>query len=101
MWWCTDDKCQNTYLSFIYGPTVDPIPEFGVFANQSSKSITVTVKPGKKVHARLCYKKSEFHCSGVPDSPLVTVSISVTFICMYALLFVHTKCLTLFSFFLL
>uniref|UniRef100_A0A3Q1IPJ3 SEFIR domain-containing protein n=1 Tax=Anabas testudineus TaxID=64144 RepID=A0A3Q1IPJ3_ANATE len=54
----------------------DPIPAFDVFVNQSSKSITVTVESGKKVYARLCYKKNEFLCSGVPESPLVTIDPS-------------------------
>lgn len=70
---------------------LDPIPDFDLSVNQSSKSITVTVEPGDKVHARWCYRKSAVGCMDGPLSSRITVSISGTFICMYALLFVHSK----------
>lgn len=70
---------------------LDPKPDFNLSVNLSSKSISVTVEPGDKVYAKWCYQKSEVNCIGGAHSPQITVSIRGTFICICALLFVHTK----------
>ncbi|XP_034551928.1 interleukin-17 receptor C [Notolabrus celidotus] len=41
----------------------DPVPDFYVSVNQSSKSITVRVEPGHKVYARWCYLKYSGGCT--------------------------------------
>ncbi|XP_030277724.1 uncharacterized protein LOC115584441 isoform X2 [Sparus aurata] len=40
----------------------DPVPDFDLSVNRSSKSITVTVETGDKVYTRWCYRKSAVHC---------------------------------------
>ncbi|XP_060912994.1 uncharacterized protein LOC132989400 [Labrus mixtus] len=42
----------------------DPKPDFDLSVNQSSKSVTVTVEPGRKVKTRWCYLKSKGVCIG-------------------------------------
>ncbi|XP_038579516.1 interleukin-17 receptor E [Micropterus salmoides] len=49
----------------------DPIPDFDVSVNQSSKSITVTVEPGEKVNARWCYQENAVDCRNWADSPKI------------------------------
>lgn len=70
---------------------LDPIPDFNVSVNRSSKTINVTVEPGEKVRIRWCYQKTAVDCiSRVPSAP-ITVSITGTFICIY----IHTCFYTL------
>ncbi|XP_041654508.1 uncharacterized protein LOC121517064 isoform X2 [Cheilinus undulatus] len=44
----------------------DPVPNFELSVNESSKSINVTVEPGHKVNARWCFSKDKMLCSGPP-----------------------------------
>lgn len=61
----------------------DPVPDFDLSVNRSSKSITVTVETGDKVYTRWCYRKSAVHCmAGNNPGARITVSVSGTFICI-------------------
>lgn len=73
-------------LTFIchFVSKLDPIPDFDLSVNQSSKSITITVEPGQKVHARLCYQTNKFLCTAVPELDKITVSKSDTVIWIHA-----------------
>ncbi|KAK2851605.1 hypothetical protein Q5P01_007881 [Channa striata] len=66
----------------------DPIPDFDLFVNLTSKSITITVQPGEKVFARLCYQKNAMLCSSAQDPPIIidpSVSRSAQFNIPYLL----------------
>lgn len=84
------DHILFVFFACVHVCDLDPIPAFDLSVNQLFKSITVTVEPGDKVHARWCYKKNA-QCTGGERSPLITVRICGTFICMYALLCVYAK----------
>nr|XP_033485006.1 uncharacterized protein LOC117258322 [Epinephelus lanceolatus]XP_033485007.1 uncharacterized protein LOC117258322 [Epinephelus lanceolatus] len=64
----TSSSCSVSYT------VPDPIPDFDLSVNQSSKSISVTVEPGDKVHARWCYQRTAWNC-GAP-SPRITIDPS-------------------------
>ncbi|XP_074500007.1 uncharacterized protein LOC141772659 [Sebastes fasciatus] len=64
----TSTNCSVNYT------VPDPVPDFDLSVNRSSKSISVTVEPGDKVHARWCYQKDAGHCSS--DSKLITIDPS-------------------------
>ncbi|XP_076596211.1 uncharacterized protein LOC143326518 [Chaetodon auriga] len=51
----------------------DPVPDFDLSVNLSSKSIAVTVEPGDKVRTRWCYQKSALDCLGGVHSPQITI----------------------------
>ncbi|XP_041801870.1 uncharacterized protein LOC121612816 [Chelmon rostratus] len=53
----------------------DPVPDFDLSVNLSSKSIAVTVEPGDKVHTRWCYQ-SGGGCIGGQHSPQTTIDPS-------------------------
>ncbi|TNN48257.1 hypothetical protein EYF80_041527 [Liparis tanakae] len=57
----------------------DPVPDFDLTVNQSSKSISVTVQPGDKVHARWCYRKYGAACTAKAPPPPITASLSNAF----------------------
>uniref|UniRef100_A0A672YHS9 SEFIR domain-containing protein n=1 Tax=Sphaeramia orbicularis TaxID=375764 RepID=A0A672YHS9_9TELE len=54
----------------------DPIPDFHVSVNKSSKSFTVSAMPGNKVHIRWCYLTMSGRCTG--DADLTTIDPSQT-----------------------
>lgn len=81
-------RSRSCSVFFVFD--LDPVPDFDLSVNLSSKSIAVTVEPGDKVHTRWCYQ-SGGGCIGGQHSPQTTVSIRGTFICVYAHLFVHAK----------
>ncbi|XP_070767040.1 uncharacterized protein [Enoplosus armatus] len=66
----TSTSCSASYT------VPDPIPDFDLSVNQLSKSITVTVEPGDKVHARWCYKENTAVCKGGALSPQITIDPS-------------------------
>lgn len=49
-----------------------PVPTFSLSVDLSTKSLNVTVEPGKAVYARWCYK-SNADCMGEDGSTQVTV----------------------------
>ncbi|XP_055366433.1 interleukin-17 receptor E isoform X2 [Betta splendens] len=53
----------------------DLTPNFAVSVDAPSKSITVTVAPGRKVHVRLCFQGAD-SCSELPSQPFATVDPS-------------------------
>ncbi|XP_040009991.1 uncharacterized protein LOC120804548 [Xiphias gladius] len=69
---------STTSTSCIVNCTVPetPVPKFDLSVNRSSKSITVNVEPGDKVHTRWCYQKTEVDCIGGSLSPLITIDPS-------------------------
>ncbi|XP_056131338.1 uncharacterized protein LOC130108444 [Lampris incognitus] len=54
----------------------DPVPEFHLSVDPLTKSANLTVKPGAKVYARWCYRKSQDECNGPPHSSLITTDPS-------------------------
>lgn len=58
---------------------LDPVPTFSLSVDLSTKSLNVTVEPGKAVYARWCYR-SNADCMGEDGSPQVTVRTSRTLI---------------------
>ncbi|KAK9514863.1 hypothetical protein VZT92_025549 [Zoarces viviparus] len=65
----TSRSCSASYT------VPDPIPDFDLSVNQSSKSISVTVEAGDKVHTRWCYRKYGKACIAA-DSPRITIDPS-------------------------
>ncbi|KAK5894900.1 hypothetical protein CesoFtcFv8_011544 [Champsocephalus esox] len=61
-------KTSSTSCSVSY-TIPDPIPDFDLSVNQSSKSILVTVEPGGKVKARWCYQRNG-NCVDSFSSPI-------------------------------
>ncbi|KAF7664847.1 hypothetical protein LDENG_00161770 [Lucifuga dentata] len=66
----TSTSCSKSYT------VPDPVPKFNLSVDQRSKSITVTVEPGDKVHARLCYQQNTKHCSGGVNSTQIMIDPS-------------------------
>ncbi|XP_073325483.1 interleukin-17 receptor E [Pagrus major] len=66
----TSRNCSVSYT------VPDPVPDFELSVNGSSKSITVTVEPGDKVYTRWCYRKSSGHCMVGAISPQITIDPS-------------------------
>ncbi|XP_044067908.1 uncharacterized protein LOC122883385 [Siniperca chuatsi] len=66
----TSTSCNVSYT------VPDPIPDFDLSVNQSSKSITVIVESGDKVHARWCYQQNAVDCTGGALSPPITIDPS-------------------------
>ncbi|XP_056278117.1 uncharacterized protein LOC130198994 isoform X2 [Pseudoliparis swirei] len=62
----------------------DPVPHFDLSVNQSSKSISVTVQPGDKVHARWCYRKYGTVCTAKAPPPPITIDSSVSRVALLA-----------------
>nr|XP_043895211.1 interleukin-17 receptor E [Solea senegalensis] len=54
----------------------DPVPEFELSVNRSSKSVTVTVQLGKKVHTMWCYRNTYGACMGDSSSSQITIDPS-------------------------
>uniref|UniRef100_A0AAQ4PTT9 SEFIR domain-containing protein n=1 Tax=Gasterosteus aculeatus aculeatus TaxID=481459 RepID=A0AAQ4PTT9_GASAC len=62
---------NTTSLSCGVSYTVpDPIPDFDLSVNHSSKSISVAVEPGDKVRARWCYRKHGKTCMAGDSAPI-------------------------------
>ncbi|XP_068585884.1 interleukin-17 receptor E-like protein [Cebidichthys violaceus] len=59
----TSRSCSVSYT------VPDPVPVFDVSVNRSSKSISVTVEAGDKVHTRWCYRKYGKACIAEDSSP--------------------------------
>ncbi|KAK5863795.1 hypothetical protein PBY51_000797 [Eleginops maclovinus] len=62
-------KTTSTSCSVNY-TIPDPIPEFDLSVNQSSKSILVTMEPGDKVYARWCYQQYGEQCGDSVTRPI-------------------------------
>ncbi|XP_070696289.1 uncharacterized protein [Pempheris klunzingeri] len=54
----------------------DPVPDYDLSVDRSSKSITVTVEPGPKVYTRWCYQKNPQVCLDGERSPKITIDPS-------------------------
>ncbi|XP_029291692.1 LOW QUALITY PROTEIN: uncharacterized protein LOC115010921 [Cottoperca gobio] len=66
----TSTRCSVSYT------VPDPIPDFDLSVNQSSKSFSVTVEPGDKVQVRWCYQQDVGYCIGGALSPEITIAPS-------------------------
>ncbi|XP_059189069.1 interleukin-17 receptor C [Centropristis striata] len=66
----TSSTCSVNYT------VPDPIPDFDLSVNLSSESVSVTVEPGDKVYARLCYQKYAGNCNDHTISPRITIDPS-------------------------
>ncbi|AWP09935.1 putative interleukin-17 receptor E-like [Scophthalmus maximus] len=66
----TSSGCTDSYT------VPDPVPEFDLSVNRSSKSITVTVELGEKVHTRWCYRRNAEACMDGSASPQLTIDPS-------------------------